>query len=163
MPSDAVTIVVAIASPTAAGAVAVLIHRQRLAHERELGDLAVVRDVLARAVAAGIEVEHAVVAWDNVYVSHVGSEGPHLADAVDSAVAAWRSRAATLAIVLPAAHPVLNAADEVESAVVQLVYYVEDYHDREGDPMGVRTATDELREGLDSLTEAARGVAQATL
>jgi hypothetical protein len=163
MPSDAVTIAVALASPTAAGVVAVLIHRERLAHERRLSDLSVSRDVLARAVAAGIKVERAAEDWDNAYVAHVRNEDPHLAAAIAEAIAAWRAHAATLAIVFPKDHPVIDAADKVEMGVIEIAYYVEEYHDRGRDAFGVRSATTKLAEALDKLRAAARGVAQARL
>jgi len=163
MTSDAVTIAVALASPTAAGVVAVVIHRQRLAHERRLSDMSVVRDILARTIAAGVDVERAATDWDNAYVSHVAREGPHLDAAINDAVAAWRANAATLAIVFPEGHPVLEAAKKVEGAVIELAWAVEEYHDRQGDASLVRTANDGLKPAVGDLQFAARGVAQATL
>ena len=47
MPSDAVTIAVAVASPTVAAIVAVVIQRQRLAHERREADLVQLRQMFA--------------------------------------------------------------------------------------------------------------------
>jgi hypothetical protein len=46
MPSEAVTLVATIAAPSIAGVVAVVIHRQRLAHERREADRAALRGLL---------------------------------------------------------------------------------------------------------------------
>jgi hypothetical protein len=46
VPSDLVTITAALASPVVAGVVAVVIHRQRLSHERQIADRNAAREAL---------------------------------------------------------------------------------------------------------------------
>lgn len=95
MPSDAVTIAVAFTAPAAAGVVAVALHRQRLAHERRQDDLAVVREILARGAASGMELERAARDW--LYAEHAPARPPDLplptdplVEKLDRAAHEWR-------------------------------------------------------------------------
>jgi hypothetical protein len=62
MPVDLIALAGVITAPTVAGLVAVTIHRQRLTHEREEGDLRQLREILAKASGASygfvVELQH---------------------------------------------------------------------------------------------------------
>jgi hypothetical protein len=132
MPSDAVTITAALAAPTVAGLVAVVIHHQRLAHEREQADLAILRELLARGAEQGMQVESAAWEW---FREGIGQAEPRPTNpesaALDHADDEWRRFLANLQVLLPEGDPILVAAEQVDRAIDQLLYEAEGI-DKEG-------------------------------
>ena len=163
MPSDAVTIVVALAAPTAAGAVGVALHRQRLSHERWEGDLAVVRELLARGAQNGMQLERAADAWlggTPPAAALLAAQGDPSVQALESAVHEWETYVAALQVVFDEQRAVVSAAVEVEAVAVQLL------HELEGplrDRWDISGRVVELANKLKAWRAAARDVARARL
>jgi hypothetical protein len=164
MPSDAVTITAALAAPTVAGVVAVIIHRQRLVHESRHADLIVVRELLARGAERGMQLERAMRTW--LYAEPPDPDPAQLIrdripTELDQAADQWRIYAASLQVFFPESHPVLTAAGQVDSALVRLLMQGDRVEENHGDRLDLRPHADDLSSKLVAWRAAARDVARA--
>ena len=165
MPSDAVTISVALAAPTAAAVGAVVIHRQRLQHERRQGDLAVVRELLARGAERGMELERATRDW--IYAETQAGDPVESVEsrAVNAACDGWRTYTANLQVVFPDEHPVIVAAEAIESLAIHVAHDVEavDLGEGRGNRRDMLPVYSDLETALAAWRLAARTIARAEL
>lgn len=158
MPSDAVTITAAVAAPTVAGVVAVVIHRQRLAHERRQTDLAYVRELLAHGAERALTLERAVKPW-------LPFPGPtptvEAEQALERAANEWRAYLAALQVVFADDTALVTTTRVVDELATWLARAVPHPDPDRLPPLG-EVARD-AHDGIGRWREAAREVAGAKL
>jgi hypothetical protein len=155
MPSDAVTIAVAFASPTVAGIVAVVIHRQRLSHEQRERDLDDLRELLSEAVVTCEDLVRALVsAADRKDPEPVRTESlRRLRDVREN----WERFDLQLSVLLDPAHELVRATDAVTEAV--RAHESDAYEDTPGDDLD----PDSMTEALERWHATVRKVVRARL
>jgi hypothetical protein len=156
---------VALAAPSLAADAAVVLHRQRLAHERRQAGVAVVRTLLARGAELGMELVRAGLAWlhaERPLSSLIPERDLRVAD-IDDAATAGRTYAASLQIIFDEGHAVLTAAGEVESALMVFLYEAEKADEWPANRWKGGPALEALELQLDAWRAAARNVAREQL
>jgi hypothetical protein len=118
MPSDLVTITVALASPIVAGVVAVVVHRQRLSHERQLADRNAAREAMKDGATRAMKINEFAAL---VHIHQYDADKTHrLADALRDHIDAWYAFTCGLYVLLSRHDALIGRADEVLAASGEL-------------------------------------------
>jgi hypothetical protein len=133
VPAEAVTLLVAVATPLVAGGVAIVIHRQRLHHERREADLAIVRALLSRGGTLLRALDDDAHCWFLTLRPGAQVEvgkGRDLFAVFSRSQFAWRNYVAgELDVMFEAQDAVMVTANEIVSAAAELAAHWADWQE----------------------------------